>query len=104
MVSYLTEEGQVDLFGSQLVARQCYQVALDSGQSIGDEMRPETLSTREQYQSLSLVEKNPSAVDPLQPLGLSHGTEQITYTSSLLAQEELELLESILKRNKDIFA
>ena len=48
MVSYLTEEGQVDLFGSQLAVRQCYQVALDSGQSIGDEMRTETLSTREQ--------------------------------------------------------
>ncbi|RVW23437.1 hypothetical protein CK203_094573 [Vitis vinifera] len=30
-VSYLIEEGQVDLLGSQLVPCQCYQVALDSG-------------------------------------------------------------------------
>ena len=30
MVSCLTEEGQVDLLGSQLVMRQCYDVALDS--------------------------------------------------------------------------
>ncbi|RVW49562.1 hypothetical protein CK203_076709 [Vitis vinifera] len=27
MVSFLTEDGQIDLYGSQLVARQCYQIA-----------------------------------------------------------------------------
>ena len=47
--------------------------------------------------------KDPSSVDQLQPLCLSHDTDQITYASSLLTREELELLESMLKRNKDIF-
>ena len=27
MVSFLTEDGQIDLYGSQLAARQCYQIA-----------------------------------------------------------------------------
>ncbi|KAL6341755.1 hypothetical protein AAG906_037999 [Vitis piasezkii] len=27
MVSFLTNEGQTDLYGSQLAARQCYQIA-----------------------------------------------------------------------------
>ena len=29
MVSFLTENGQIDLYGSQLAARQCYQIALE---------------------------------------------------------------------------
>ena len=29
MMSYLIEEGQIGLLSSQLVARQCYQVALE---------------------------------------------------------------------------
>ncbi|KAL6336522.1 hypothetical protein AAG906_022463 [Vitis piasezkii] len=48
MVSYLIEEGQVDLFGSQLVTRQCYQVALDSGHPIGEKAHPESSNTRKQ--------------------------------------------------------
>ena len=31
MVSYLTEDGHVDLYGSQLAARQCYQIAREAG-------------------------------------------------------------------------
>ena len=27
MVSFLTEDGQIDLYGNQLAARQCYQIA-----------------------------------------------------------------------------
>ena len=42
--------------------------------------------------------------DPLQPLPFSHDMNQITYTNSLLVQDERELLESMLQRNKDIFA
>nr|CAN83382.1 hypothetical protein VITISV_024224 [Vitis vinifera] len=30
MVSFLTEDGQIDLYGSQLAARQCYQIATRS--------------------------------------------------------------------------
>ena len=31
MVSYLTKDGHVNLYGSQLAARQCYQIARESG-------------------------------------------------------------------------
>ncbi|RVW58080.1 hypothetical protein CK203_115213 [Vitis vinifera] len=30
MVSFLTKDGQIDLFGSQLAARQCYQIARET--------------------------------------------------------------------------
>ena len=40
-VSYLIEEGQVDLLGSQLVPCQCYQVALDSGHPTDEEAHME---------------------------------------------------------------
>ena len=31
MVSFLTEDGQIDLYGSQLAARRCYQIAREVG-------------------------------------------------------------------------
>ncbi|RVX12535.1 hypothetical protein CK203_011637 [Vitis vinifera] len=36
MVSFLTEDGQIDLYGSQLAARQCYQIAREVGTSQED--------------------------------------------------------------------
>ncbi|RVW13310.1 hypothetical protein CK203_088989 [Vitis vinifera] len=48
MVSYLMEEEQVDLLSSQLLARQCYQVALDSRHPVGDEAHLESSNIREQ--------------------------------------------------------
>ena len=48
MVSYLMEEGQVDLLGSQLVACQCYQVALDFGHPASKEVSSESSNTMEQ--------------------------------------------------------
>ena len=48
MVSYLMEEEQVDLLSSQLLARQCYQVALDSRPPVGDEAHLESSNIREQ--------------------------------------------------------
>ena len=96
MVSSLMEEGQAGLLGSQLATRQCYQVALDFGHLADEEAHMESSNTREQYQLLSLAKKHPSAVDPLQPLCLSHGKDKITYTSSLLTQNELELLWHVL--------
>ena len=40
MVSYLTKARQVDLLGSQLATRQCYQVIVEVGQIdlAGDEL------------------------------------------------------------------
>ena len=35
-------------------------------------------------------------VDPLQPLHLSYNSDCVTYAYSLLAQEELKVLESVL--------
>lgn len=48
MVSYLTKAGQIDFLGSQLVAQQCYQVALEFEHSIGEETHLEPSNTREQ--------------------------------------------------------
>ena len=53
---------------------------------------------------MNSVENDPSAIDPLQPLSLSHDIGKITYTSSLLTSDELELLESVFQWNKDVFA
>ncbi|KAL6322062.1 hypothetical protein AAG906_003462 [Vitis piasezkii] len=39
MVSYLMKEGQIDLLASQLVARQCNQVALESRHPLPDEKK-----------------------------------------------------------------
>ncbi|RVW44581.1 hypothetical protein CK203_104467 [Vitis vinifera] len=41
MVSFLTDEGQIDLYGSQLAARQCYQIAREAGTSQEDASPPE---------------------------------------------------------------
>ena len=37
MMSYLIEDGQINLLGNQLAVRQCYQVALESGHSASNE-------------------------------------------------------------------
>lgn len=48
MVSYITEEGQVDLFGSQLAMCQCYQVVLEFEDPAGEEAHSEPSNAREQ--------------------------------------------------------
>lgn len=37
MVSYLTEDGKINLYGSQLAAQQCYQAAWEVGSSSDNE-------------------------------------------------------------------
>ena len=34
MVSFITQEGQINLYGSQLAARQCYQIAREAGPNV----------------------------------------------------------------------
>lgn len=97
MVSYLIEERQVDFLGNQLVTLQCYQVVLNAEHFASEEVCLKSSNTNEQKQSLSLTANDPTTADPLQPLCLSHGTDQITYTSSLLMRDELELLGSVLQ-------
>nr|CAN79633.1 hypothetical protein VITISV_038059 [Vitis vinifera] len=48
MVSFLTNEGQIDLYGSQLAARQCYQIAREVGTSQEDASPPDPSHTRDQ--------------------------------------------------------
>ncbi|RVW70481.1 hypothetical protein CK203_056175 [Vitis vinifera] len=48
MVSYLMKKGQIDYPPSQLVARQCNQVALESRHPAGEGMHSKPSNTREQ--------------------------------------------------------
>ena len=47
MVSYLTKDGQIDIFGSQPAACQCYQVAFESELPSNSESRPEPSNMEE---------------------------------------------------------
>ena len=51
-----------------------------------------------------MVDKDPPVADPLQPLHLSDSSDRVTYANSLLALEELKVLEDVLRQNKDVFA
>ncbi|RVW68778.1 hypothetical protein CK203_060953 [Vitis vinifera] len=42
MVSFLTKDGKINLYGSQLVARQCYQIAREAGTSQEDASLPKS--------------------------------------------------------------
>nr|CAN83240.1 hypothetical protein VITISV_021676 [Vitis vinifera] len=42
MVSFLTKDGQINLYGSQLAARQCYQIAREAGTNQEDTPLPES--------------------------------------------------------------
>ncbi|RVX15363.1 hypothetical protein CK203_009056 [Vitis vinifera] len=48
MVSFLTKDGQIDLYDSQLAARQCYQIAREAGTSQEDASLPESSHARDQ--------------------------------------------------------
>ena len=48
MVSFLTKDGQIDLYGSQLAARQCYQIAQEVGTSLEDKPLPESTHALDQ--------------------------------------------------------
>ncbi|RVX00668.1 hypothetical protein CK203_030340 [Vitis vinifera] len=48
MVSFLTNEGQTDLYGSQLAARQCYQIAREAVANQEDASPPEPSIARDQ--------------------------------------------------------
>nr|CAN68523.1 hypothetical protein VITISV_025156 [Vitis vinifera] len=48
MVSFLTNDGQIDLYGSQLVARQCYQIAREAGANQEDAFPPESSIAHDQ--------------------------------------------------------
>ena len=45
MVSFLTKDGQINIYDSQLTARQCYQIARETGTSQEDASLPESSNT-----------------------------------------------------------
>ena len=48
MVSFLTEDGQIDLYGSQLAARWCNQIAREVGSNKYGEPLPEPTKASDQ--------------------------------------------------------
>nr|CAN82731.1 hypothetical protein VITISV_022899 [Vitis vinifera] len=48
LVSFLTNEGQIDLYSSQLAVRQCYQIAREAGANQEDASPPEPSHTCDQ--------------------------------------------------------
>ncbi|KAL6325980.1 hypothetical protein AAG906_038472 [Vitis piasezkii] len=47
-VSFITQDGQIDLYGSQLAARQCYQIAREAGPSADREHSPKEANASDQ--------------------------------------------------------
>ena len=48
MVNVITQDGQIDLYGSQLAARQCYQIAREAGPSADHEHSPKEANASDQ--------------------------------------------------------
>lgn len=48
MVGFITQDGQVDLYESQLAARQCYQIAREAGPNIDPEQSPKEANPPDQ--------------------------------------------------------
>ena len=48
VVSFLTKDGQIDLYDSQLAARQCYQIAREVETSQEDKSLPKSTHARDQ--------------------------------------------------------
>ena len=91
-ISYFTASGQVDLQGSQLAARQCYQLSVrerEKGKgpdSSPPETHPSPLQLRPAVRA-SLEDREQLEVDPLESILIS-GPDRCTYVSSLLTGEE----------------
>ena len=47
-VSFITQDGQIDLYGSQLAARQCYQIASEAGPSANHKHSPKAANAYDQ--------------------------------------------------------
>lgn len=103
MVSYLTEDGKIDLYGSQLAAQQCYPVAREAGSGSDNEHPLELVVTADQEQLQYSAEKDPPAADPLQIIQILGEDDHFTHASSLLELDEAQCLEKVLQQNKDVF-
>ena len=103
MVSFLTNDGQIDLYGNQLAARQCYQITREVGTSQEDTFLPESSHVRDQYQLLGPADKDPPAADPLQTIQILEESTHLTNISSIMTPEETHNMQNVLKRNHDVF-
>ncbi|XP_034678873.1 uncharacterized protein LOC117909081 [Vitis riparia] len=84
MVSFLTKDGQINLYGNQLAARQCYQIA------------------REQL--LNPANKDPPTADLLRTIQISEESTHLTHIKSLLTPEEAQDIHDALRQSHDVFA
>ncbi|RVX06112.1 hypothetical protein CK203_018843 [Vitis vinifera] len=104
MVSFLTDEGQTDLYGSQLAARQCYQIAREAVANQEDASPPEpSIGTRPIAIIGSGGQRSPGS-GSLQTIQISEENDHLTNISSLMTQEETQSIQNILRSNQDIFA
>ena len=97
-ISYLTEAAQVDLQGSQLAARQCYQISLRGHRQADRSREPPLENQPSQYQSQSSArltsdEKEPLAMDPLESKPLD-GPDRCICISTLLSKEKKACLKA----------
>ena len=91
-ISYLTASEQVDLQGSQLATRQCYQLSIHKREkdkepdSSSAKARPSSKQLRSAVRATS-EDREQWAVGPLQPIVVG-GPDRCTYVSSLLIEKE----------------
>ncbi|RVW70453.1 hypothetical protein CK203_058325 [Vitis vinifera] len=71
------QRGQIDLYGSQLAARQCYQIAREAGTSQED-APPLSLATHVTNSNYWVRRKDPPAADPLQTIQISEENTHLT--------------------------
>ncbi|RVX00457.1 hypothetical protein CK203_024527 [Vitis vinifera] len=78
MVSFLTNDGQIDLYGSQLAARQCYQIAREAGanQEDASPLNPALHTTNSNYWVRRT--KISRQADPLQTIQISEENDHLT--------------------------
>ncbi|RVX20873.1 Transposon Ty3-I Gag-Pol polyprotein [Vitis vinifera] len=96
-------DGQIDLYGNQLAARQCYQITREVGTSQEDAFLPESSHVRDQYQLLGPADKDPPAADPLQTIQILEESTHLTNISSIMTPEETHNMQNVLRRNHDVF-
>ena len=107
-ISYLTASGQVDLQGSQLEARQCYQLSIHGREKDKEpdisfaEAHPSLYKLRPAVQAAS-EDREQLVIDPLHPIVVG-GPDRCTYASSLLTEKEKAQLQQALTENADVFA
>ncbi|RVW63589.1 hypothetical protein CK203_057383 [Vitis vinifera] len=100
---FLTNDGQIDLYGSQLAARQCYQIAREAGltRRMHLPLNPALHTTNSNYWVRRTKIPRSRSLTTIQ---ISEESDHLTNISSLMTQEETQGMQNILRQNHDIFA